>query len=214
MDWIRFLKRISMGSCLNCGSLWVRRSSLCEYCEKNIREASFAGLQVSYEKGLRTYSLFEWNPGESLALSLMLTGLKGAGHREAWGYWAETFLNERRGHLPKMRYVFIPAPSVGSSRQHARLFASALSERTGGRLWDVLRKTKSTHQRGLSRRQRRRLRIECDVNFAYAENEEIIILVDDILTSGATAHSCYLALGSPRHFEVWVLGKRGLSCGV
>ncbi len=39
------------------------------------------------------------------------------------------------------------------------------------------------------------------------------IFADDIITTGATARAAHKALGTPKHFEVWVLAQRALSCG-
>jgi predicted amidophosphoribosyltransferase len=35
-----------------------------------------------------------------------------------------------------------------------------------------------------------------------------IVLVDDVMTSGATALAAYMALGDPQLFEVWTIANR------
>lgn len=209
--WKKWLACLKM--CLNCGSFFCLPGGLCPVCENRLKQTDFFGLQISLERELKTYFLFEWNPNESDALSFLIQNLKGDAEEEAWDHWARIFLRERMPTLPPRRLIFVPAPASSSARVHAALFAKALARQTGGLVQDLLTKSTAGPQRGRSRAQRSRVRVRRSVNFAKKQEEALYILVDDVLTTGATAYSCYLALAKPGNFEIWVLAKRSLSCG-
>ncbi len=202
-----------MTTCLNCGSFFVRPSLLCRVCEEKILASSFAELQETPVKKLKVRSRFKWEPGESDLLSLLFKGLKGPHQKQAWDYWAQQFIRSSIALIPRQAsYCFVPVPSSRFPKDHAALFAAGLARGLQAPLRQALSKLKPGEQKGLSREARARVQVASTVNFSALEEGVTLVLVDDVLTTGATAQSCYKALGCPPRFEVWVLGRRSLSC--
>lgn len=206
---------LGLNSCLNCGSFGVRKSLLCRFCETQLLESEFCGLELSSEKNLRVYSLFDWAPQQSNALSSLLLALKGPKTQKAWREWALHFWLQRAPYLSTYKkIIFIPAASSDGVRDHALHFAQAFADMSGGEILNILEKATKAHQRDRNRDQRNGVTIRSHVKIAAKSTEILYILVDDVLTTGSTALASYLALESPKNFEVWVLAKRSLSCGV
>jgi predicted amidophosphoribosyltransferase len=161
------------------------------------------------------YSLFDWVPEQSDLLSKLLIELKGPKRKAAWANWARVFWLERVSNFSDVKkVVFIPSASTNGRHDHAFYFAEALAECSGGKFVNILKKVTNSHQKGKSRDERAKLTIQSHVKIAADRKDTLYVLVDDVLTTGSTAYSSYRALGSPINFEVWVLAKRSLSCGV
>ncbi|WP_041578139.1 ComF family protein [Bdellovibrio bacteriovorus] len=162
-------------------------------------------------------ALYSWNPGESDLLSALVLSLKGRYNRQGWEHFAQMMVQR---HVPDLaagrRLHFVPAPSKSDAEDHASLFARALAAHTGGVYFPCLRKASAGKQRRSDRGERALIAMELvEKNTEVSKNSTDIlwIFVDDILTTGSTARAARLALGSPPHFEIWVLAERGLSCG-
>ena len=205
--------------CLYCGSLRAEEAGLCQSCFAALKVFEGEPLHEIHEAPYPIYSFYDWRPGESDILSRLFLSMKGAGGKRFWQAFAPAFLARRMAFpLTDDRPVrVVPAPSSLGRRDHAFLWGQALAEELQTELCPCLKKSELKHQRGASRDQRRRLRLELNENYSDLPRREWSryrwIFADDILTTGATAFAAYEALGSPPHFEVWVLGRRSLSCG-
>jgi predicted amidophosphoribosyltransferase len=199
---------LSASACLNCGSFFPRPSLFCQPCEEALLTAEFCGMKLESTEGLTHSSLFDWVPERSDALSKLFLILKGHRQKKAWEQWAFLFWVQKRPQLYQGRLHFFSAPGSSGQPDHAYYFAQALAHFSGGEFHGSLKKERSTHQRGRSRSQRARLQVLENVKIP----EGRLILVDDILTTGATAKACHRALGESSKFEVWTLGKRSLAC--
>lgn len=202
-------------TCLNCGSFRVKQSLLCQFCQQALLDSSFCGIEMAEEKNLISYSLFDWVPQQSDLLSALILSLKGADSARVWKYWARIFWTQRVVDLQvEEKLLFIPAASSAGGRDHAFHFANALAELSGGKVECLLTKTTKTQQKEKKRDQRKELVIQSHVKIADRSPDTKVVLVDDVLTTGATALASYQVLGKPVNFEVWTLAKRSLSCGV
>lgn len=163
-------------------------------------------------------TLYRWSPGRSDILSGLILWLKGSQQKCAWKYYAQKMARRYASDLPQgFKIYVVPAPSRHpNQRDHAYLWAEGLSLALGAEILPCLRKTGQYSQRGADRGTR--ALIEMGLIEKYTESvdfqsQALWIFADDIVTTGATARSAHIALGVPKHFEVWALAQRSLSCG-
>ncbi|QDK39506.1 ComF family protein [Bdellovibrio sp. NC01] len=205
--------------CLYCGSLQGTKALLCERCARQLEYYEHEqGLFHYNEAPYPIFALYEWNPGQSDLLSSTVLALKQGQRREAWNHYAQKFSQKRMAlnMTPSKKIRFVPAPSSSGHKDHAFAHAEALAKHFSGEVVPCLKKLKKKSQRGGNRQQRQRLRLGLDEKYSEVSKDStdtLWVFVDDILTTGSTAHAAYEVLGSPTHFEVWVLGRRSLSCG-
>lgn len=202
-----------LSTCLHCGSFRVTPAGLCVHCQALLSDYGYQSDRIQE----RLRALYLWYPGESDLLSALVLSLKGKRSQRAWDVFARRMVVSTLPNLkPGKRLHFVPAPSKDGKEDHAFYFAQALAKHAGGIFLPCLGKASSGNQRSADRGQRALIEMELvEKNTALSENSTDIlwVFVDDILTTGSTARAAQLALGSPPHFEIWVLAVRGLSCG-
>lgn len=128
--------------------------------------------------------------------------LKGGGLPETYTELAELFLLK---HSPVLEKAVLFYPSKGK-KDHAYAWACSLARLLG--LKPVpLELLGQQKQALLPRKERGTLSFK---PLKVPRNSQPI-LVDDIVTTGATAHSAWRALGQPKSFAIWSLFyRRGL----
>jgi predicted amidophosphoribosyltransferase len=159
------------------------------------------------------YAHFTWIPNQSRALSLLVESLKGIHMTQAWRFWAKEVLwgivQEDCGHniinADHFTPTLVPAPSSSGRRDHAFLLAQGLHELTGWELKNCLQRTTQQQQKELDKRARLRVSLQASEKIS---DEQAVLFIDDVMTTGATAQAAYLALGRPKNFFIVTLAYR------
>ena len=146
---------------------------------------------------MKVSSLFSWRRDGLPALNALVMALKGKDQSEPWLELATWFVQQ----FPAPREgVIIPVPGP-----HALGWGRALAHWTGLPLREALMKTTLRENKALARAERSKLRFHLKSQVRSCTK---YIIVDDIITTGATARAAYGALGRPRNCEVWCLMDR------
>jgi predicted amidophosphoribosyltransferase len=160
-----------------------------------MRESTFRDF-----KDYSSKSVFSWRTDSAIAFSWLIHSLKQKEDSRYWRPFAQWMVENE---FPT-RASLVPVPSFGKPN-HALGFAKAIQECTG---WSVLEGL-STEQQGPQKFLRREQR--GNRRFSWKGDPPSLgplILVDDVLTTGATARAVYRALGAPKAFKVWCLLDR------
>lgn len=101
--------------------------------------------------------------------------------------------------------MFVPVP--GPRPNHALGLAAALGRVLGHPVADVLAKCHSGRQKARSREGRAGIRFEFK-GATLCTDYRSVVIVDDVVTTGATATAAHDALLGPKNCEVWCLMDR------
>ncbi len=174
-------------------------TAICEYCWPRLLRLQ--NPIIREEDGFTIHSLFRWRPDEAFGLWWLLKSLKGRRTVEGWSILAGLFL--QTVDIPEDGDL-IPIP--GPKRDHAFGFAAALAERAELQVVDeVLNRRPGRIQKRLGRGARQNMKFSSNLNGKYFRD---VILVDDVVTTGATFRAAYLALGRPENCSAWALVDR------
>ena len=108
----------------------------------------------------------------------------------------------------KKPICFVPTPSRtgGQVLDHAGLLAYWLAKLSGAEFCPALKNLSESAQKTKNRLERRELKISLNSEIQWLKSlTHKVILVDDVITTGATARASYIALEQPAQFEVWTL---------
>lgn len=147
--------------------------------------------------------LFLWKEKDSIVGS-MIHGLKGGTPIEVIRKISLEIVFREKG---RNDLVIIPIPSskVGD-KDHAYQIANIVSEELKVDLWDGLMwENKSTNQKFLNKAARFENSIVKTKNFPKKKQ---VILIDDLVTTGATVSAAFKAIKSLNQIEVWALACR------
>lgn len=206
--------RLWIVDCIGCGSLIIHSRGLCLSCEYHILDhylSTQAAVTQLPESGLRFRFLFHWAPGASQLLSRYVYLLKSP---LAEPFWYELSRYFKISNQSLKKTVFIPIPSR-KNRKHSLYFASGLAERFNGDVIPALRfsNINLTEQKQKSKAERRK--IQFSLNEEFTERLRLasqIVLVDDVITTGASYEAAYNVLQSqrvcPENIELWAAFHR------
>lgn len=159
------------------------------------------------------WSLLRWS-SEAEEVGQLVKALKGQQNQRAYRILAHEMLKCFRSHrvLRQKPALFVFPPSKGGVADHAQLLALSLSYWSGIPHINAFASAREQkEQKSLDKSGRQGLRFErSHVRLPPSAQNEGIIFVDDLLTTGSTARAAWLALNKPKRFTVWTLACRPL----
>lgn len=188
-----------MRVCLVC-KIPLKNHSLCEHCLRGLLKLREP--VVRDEKLYRIHSLFSWRELSPPALAWMVKSLK---NQEWPDRWFELVIEMAWQFGPLNEAVFVPVPST--KRNHALGLARALSRMTGFPVEEALGPGDDHEQKLRTRVERQEVHFERRL-WNFCREYTNVIVVDDVVTTGATIRAAFHALGRPRKFQGWCLLDR------
>ena len=186
--------------CLVCKTPWPRPRVPCDFCLEGLLELREPFTRK--EPGYAVRSLFAWRAESPPALGWLVRSLKKQADGVPWLELAAGMV-DRFG--PVVAPIFVPIPSLGPN--HAVGLSRALAHWTGGPVVRALGVALKRGQKYRSRADRQDVVLD-RLDWTYCTKFTNVIIVDDIVTTGATTRAAYHALGRPKNCEVWCLMDR------
>ena len=172
----------------------------CKYCLRQLSESKLFDAARYWQGDL---PLFAWGKYEG-AVKRSIGKLKYDGHRAIGNLYGEWLAASWQKSLPQTnltRLVAMPIPLhpdklTSRGFNQAELIASSFSQVTGAKLNLGLRRTRSTvAQFGLSKLARQENVADAfEIDRSSVKSSDLVLLIDDIYTTGATVRAAALAL--------------------
>lgn len=185
----------SLRCCPTCGKSSEVQSWLCLKCQAEML-ARLAPQTRTIEGGLQHSFLFPWLSGDSF-MRRMVYSLKGGGLEKAFAFLALQLSKEFV--IPPSSHIFYP--TTGGD-DHASCLAIALQNQGNFTIHPLVK-------RGIKKQALLRRPMRQSIAFEPLPGPfSRPLIVDDIVTTGATARACYRALNQPPETTVWSLFYR------
>jgi len=193
--------------CFNCGSLFVEPHLYCNSCFRTeiwprmslkCRTIQIEDIEVPH------FYLFEWVPGESDLLSLMIYQLKSDRCVKALEFYSEKIFELLKENIEEthMFNCVLPLPGSKKSSSHSNLLAQALSRNLGLYCGSIfIKENIQLQQKKLTWALRKNISVKIDTEktrelfTTLGISKPRPIYVDDVLTTGHTLKASIKAFG-------------------
>lgn len=197
--------------CFACSSMDVLKFNLCKVCYQGLIQKSRAGRDKinSISKNgqkIQSLALFEWEQDKQKILTLLLKNLKGGTNKKLVEDLSSSmsilFLSKYKSH--NFDFVAYP-PSKNGKSDHASSLALAVARKIGlPVIYGIMAENVADNQKNKTIVEREKLR--------YLTTEKIsckkLLIIDDIVTTGATARALSRAVGAKRSLALSVAYRR------
>lgn len=209
------LPELPFSFCIYCASLTRKEVGLCRICKIELQGKTKA--RTHFLNGHKIRSLFLWAQDQNPEVSKLVTSLKGGDNRNLWPWLVESFSSSHWNQIVNFLQssVLVPVPSKRQTNQdHSFLFAQALGEKLKIPVGFAGYTANQESQKSKGRWARRLTRFKGTHNIPGTCTRAI--LVDDIVTTGATAQAVILHIEAQRksnsqpalEWEIWTLAYR------
>lgn len=176
----------------------------CEKCWYLLeKEKTKIGFKIYKSQDIFVKPLYLWKEKESVVGDL-IHGLKGGTPMEI----IERLSLEiafREKHQKDIVTVPVPSSKVGD-KDHAFQMAKCISQKLNVELWNgLIWKEKSTNQKFLKKTERFDSTMEKTLDLPAGKR---VVLIDDLVTTGATTMAAFKAIKGLNQMEVWALACR------
>lgn len=176
------------------------------------------------QSSFRHCRLIDWNDENNQFIRRIIQSLKGSRGSPLFATLAVEFflrIQQISSVISDQPAVLIPCPSapllktksffsINKPFNHGFFWTQCLSDKTGYPIYSILfYPALDTAQKKKDILLRKKRYFICN-NLENLPNNHFIIFADDVVTSGATAHAAYKALGKPKPFMVWSIFWRKL----
>ena len=159
--------------------------------------------------GFPLLSLFDWRD-DKLALPRLVMALKNGEHAKLWDFFADVFVDQLGSFRVQFKNpLFVPIPARGEgTKDHAYLWAQALSQRLGGEVRGLLKRADGAQQKRKNREERAQIRFVREDSLG--NSFRTVVLVDDLVASGATMRAAITAFSAEKEALGFSLVRRSL----
>jgi predicted amidophosphoribosyltransferase len=200
-------------SCAKCGSILPPVNLFCRECLGTLFEQRNTGeclLQSGYD--FPVYALFTWTPANDVVVRPFIYAFKNGYFTRLAMELCVAMASEIGERAPLDPWIVFPGKSRlfgrGVQADHAWLLTALLAKiiQVNGQKILGLHLAESLSNRSQKMKsviERRRRRFKGTEKFSGQDSA--CIFIDDVITTGATAHAAREALGDHERFEVWTL---------